>query len=85
MHDRQANDTILSERRREVKPIAGGTPKCERTELRQAGRGLERNRLRYVVEAEIFVLDAIGVHLDDPQAGGVYAQRIPDGSRTRRC
>ena len=65
MYEGQANDSILSERRREVKPLVEGAPKCERTELRQAGRGLKRNRLRYVVESEILVLDAILVHLND--------------------
>ena len=65
MHDGQADDTILSERRREVKPLDEGALRYERPPVRQAGRGLKVNRLRHVVEAEILVLDVILVHLHD--------------------
>lgn len=59
---------MLSESGDEVNPFDGVAKEYERNALHQAGRGLERNRLRHIVEAEILVLNAIMVDLNDPKS-----------------
>ena len=59
---------MLSDIGIEVNPLDDGATKYVPPPWRQAGRGLERNLLRHVVETEILVLDAVGVDLNDAQS-----------------